>query len=135
MLDRKYKEDMDVARIPTFQKFSTEIINGTTKIFDVSFTVDGHITITHEQPSWSHHWHPSVSQFLVDKDNVIVNPWTIKKEFHGAITKYMFLYNGADRCEIYVDQTKHIATVVYMDPISGEIASKSFSIFVKEKNE
>ena len=135
MLDKKYKEDMDIAKIPTFQKFSTEIMNGNCKLFDVSFSIDGHLHIHHENPNWDYGWHPSVGQFLVDKDNIIVNPWTVKKEFHGAVTKYMFLYNGTDKCEIYVDQTKHIATIVYIDHLTNEVASKSFSIFVKEKTQ
>ena len=135
MLKRKYKEDMDISKIPTFQSFSTEIMNEDNKIFHVDFTIDGHITITHENPIWIYHWYPSIGQYVVDDNDMIVNPWTIKKEFHGSTTKYMFLYNGTDRCEIYVDQTKHIATVFYMDSASENIASKSFSIYVKEEKE
>ncbi len=132
MIKRKYVEDMNISDIPTYLPSSTTITYLNTPLFSIETTMDCGFKIKHVNSEWEYKYKPFVAQYLVDDDGEFVNPWSIKQDFNKGMVRYLIKCNKINKCEVYIDPIKHMATVVYIE--NGELRPKSFGLPVKENN-
>ena len=127
MLKRKYKEELNISEIPTFLPFTSEVKYLDKTLFSIETTMDCKLEIKHVDSNWEVKYQPQMHHFVVDDDNSFVNPWSIQQDFNRGMVRYSIRCNKITKCEVYIDSTKKIASVVYMSPL-GELVSKSFAL-------
>ncbi len=131
MLERKFKEDMDITKIPTFLSYISPIKHNGETIYNIEMSIDCRLIIHHVKSKWEYKYNPINPHFIIDaEDEEFINPWTIKQEFSHGLTRYTVKCSKTIKCEIYIDETKHISTILYME--NGELKTKSFPLPVKE---
>ena len=127
MLQRKFKEDIDISKIPTFLPFISTIVYHFEPLYELEMTMDCKVKIKHIKSDWSYSWKPSSPHYIVDEDDNFVNPWVIKPGFNHGMDRYAICCNNIAKIEIYMDSNRGISTVVYRDE-TGEVKTQSFPI-------